>query len=88
MPQYNIIFESKENVHGMVPRAHDWVEYACVLKVKDGGKLPVSLDMKFIPPHPFIVNMPEEHSIKAESISDLYWKVVKFLAKYGVEFRG
>lgn len=88
MPSYNIIFESKENILGVVPRANDWVEYRCVLKVKDGGKMPVSLDMKFIPPHPFSVNMPLEHSIKAESISDLYWKVVKFLAKYGVEFRG
>jgi len=50
--------------------------------------MPVSLDMKFIPPHPFSVNMPLEHLIKAQSISDLYWKVVKFLVKYGVEFRG
>lgn len=88
MPRYNIIFESKENILGVVPRANDWVENRCVLKVKDGGKMPVSLDMKFIPPHPFSVNMPLEHSIKAESISDLYWKVVKFLVKYGVEFRG
>jgi hypothetical protein len=88
MPRYDVIFESKENVHGVVPRANDWVEYSCVLKVKSGGKLPVSLDMKFVPPHPFSVNMPLEHFIKAESISGLYWKVVKFLAKYGVEFRG
>lgn len=88
MPRYDLIFESKENVHGVVPRANDWVEYACVLKVKSGGKMPVSLDMKFIPPHPFSVNMPLEHLIKAQSISDLYWKVVKFLVKYGVEFRG
>jgi len=50
--------------------------------------MPISIDMKFIPPHPFSVNMPMEHSIKAESISGLYWKVVKFLAMYGVEFRG
>lgn len=88
MPRYDLIFESNENVYGVVPRANDWVEYTCVLKVKSGGKMPVSLDMKFVPPHPFSVNMPSEHSIKAVSISDLYWKVVKFLAKYGVEFRG
>ena len=88
MPRYNVIFESKESIHGVVPRANDWVEYSCILTVKDGGKMPVSLDMKFIPPHPFLVNMPLEHSIKAESISDLYWKVVKFLTKYGVEFHG
>ncbi len=88
MPRYNVIFESKESIHGVVPRANDWVEYSCILTVKDGGKMPISLDMKFIPPHPFLVNMPLEHSLKAESISDLYWKVVKFFTKYGVEFRG
>ena len=88
MPRYKTIFESNENVHGVVPRANDWVRYKCILKVKDGGKMPISIDMKFIPPHPFSVNMPLEHSIKAESISGLYWKVVKFLAMYGVEFRG
>ena len=88
MPRYNVIFESKERILGVVPRANDWVEYSCILKVKDGGKYPVSLDMTFRPPHPFIVNMPLEHSIKAESISNLYRKVVKFLAKYGVAFRG
>ncbi|MEJ2742435.1 MAG: hypothetical protein P8176_08090 [Gammaproteobacteria bacterium] len=88
MTKYKVIFESKENIHGVVPRANDWVEYECILKVKDGGRMPVSLDMKFIPPHPFSINMPLEHCIKAGSISDLYWKVVKFLAKFGVEFRG
>jgi len=88
MPKYSIVFESKETILGVVPRANDWVEYSCILKVKDGGKQPVSLDMKFIPPHPFSVNMPLEHSIKDESISGLYYKVTKFLNKYGVEFRG
>jgi len=59
-----------------------------ILQVKDGGKMPVSLYMKFIPPHPYSVNLPLEHTIKAESISCIYGKVVKFLWKYGVEFRG
>ncbi len=88
MPKYDVIFESRETILGVVPRADDWVEYACILKVKNGGKLPVSLDMQFVPPHPYSVNMPEEHSIKDESISGIYWKVVIFLANYGVEFRG
>ena len=88
MQRYDVIFESKESIHGIVPRANDWVEYSCILKIKSGGKMPVLLDMVFVPPHPFSVNMPLEHSIKAESLSNLYWKVVKFLAQYGVEFRG
>jgi hypothetical protein len=48
--------------------------------------MPVSLEMKFIPPHPYSVNMPMEHSIKAESISAPYGKVIKYLSKYGVNF--
>lgn len=88
MPSYDVIFETKEIVIGVVPIANDWVTYDCILKVKNGGKMPVSLEMMFVPPHPFSVNMPMEHSIKAESISALYGKVVKYLAKYGVEFRG
>ncbi|MCK5662714.1 MAG: hypothetical protein KAI17_04465 [Thiotrichaceae bacterium] len=88
MPKYKVIFESKECIQGVVPRANDWVEYASILKIKDGGKTPVTLNMKFVPPHPFSVNMPLEHAIKAESISSLYGKVIRFLWKYGVEFRG
>ena len=88
MPRYNVIFETKETILGVVPRANDWVTYSCLLKIEDGGKLPVSLEMTFIPPHPYSVNMPLTHSIKADSISGLYFKVVKFLGKYGVEFRG
>ena len=87
MPRYEVIFESKEEIYGVVPKANDWVHYSCLLTVKDGGKQPVSLQMKFIPPHPFLVNMPEEHAISAASITDAYAKVVKFLTKYGVEFR-
>ncbi len=78
MPKYNLIFETKETILGVVPRANDWVEYSCLLRIKDGGKTPVSLDMVFFPPHPFLVGMPLEHSIKASSISELYWKVIKF----------
>lgn len=88
MPKYNVVLEVKEVISGVVPRANDWVEYSCVFKIEDGGRLPVSLEMTFIPPHPFSVNMPLAHTIRATSISGLYFKVIEFLGKYGVEFRG
>ena len=88
MSRYNVIYEAKETIFGIVPRANDGVRYSCLLKIEDGGKLPVSLEMVFIPPHPFLVNMPLTHSIRADSISGLYYKVIQFLGKYGVEFRG
>lgn len=87
MPPYKVIFETNETISGVVPRANDWVKYSCILKIKDGGKLPVSLEMTFVPPHPYSVNMTMTHSIQADSISSLYFKIVTFLGKYGVEFR-
>lgn len=71
----------------MIPKAGEWVQYSSILAVKDGDKKPVSLKMTFVPPHPFICNMPESHSIKAESITDAYAKVVKFFKKFDIEFR-
>jgi hypothetical protein len=87
MPKYKVIYESTEEIYGIVPKAYDWVHYSSILRVKDGGKKPVSLEMTFVPPHPFICNMPEKHSIKAESITDAYVKVVNIFKSYGIEFR-
>ena len=88
MSQYKVVFETTEMITGVVSRANDWVRYSCVLRIKDGGKQPVTLDMEFIPPHPFSVNMPLVHAIQAHSLSSMYFKVITFLGKYGVEFRG
>jgi hypothetical protein len=87
MPKHNIIFESKEDIYGVVPKAYDWVHYESILMVKDGGKHPVSLEMTFVPPHPFAFNMPENHLIKGISITDAYVKVVRFFKKFGIELR-
>ena len=87
MPRYKVIYESIEDIYGIVPKANDWVHYSSILKVKDGGKKTVFLEMTFVPPHPFLFNMPEKHSIRAESITDAYAKVVKFFKKFGIEFR-
>lgn len=87
MPKYKVVFESNEEIYGIVPKAHDWVHYKSILKIKDGGKTPVSLEMTFVPPHPFAFNMPGSHFIKGTSITDVYVKVVCFFDKFGIEFR-
>jgi hypothetical protein len=87
MSRYNIVYESSEDIYGVVPKAYDRVHYKSILKVKDGGKFPVSLEMTFVPPHPFAFNMPDSHSIKGTSITDVYVKVVRFFNKFGIEFR-
>jgi hypothetical protein len=85
--RYKTVFESKEEIYGIVPRANDGVHYLAVLKIKDGGKFPVSLDMTFVPPHPFAFNMPEKLMIKGVSITDVYAKLSKFFYKFGIRFQ-
>ena len=85
MAKAKIIFKSKEEIYGYFPAGKELINYRGVLTVKDSGKAPVSLVMKFVPPHPFVFEMPEKHSIKAETITDVYAKVVKFFKKYSVE---
>jgi hypothetical protein len=87
MPRYKTVFESKEEIYGIVPRANDWVHYSALLKVKDGGKFPVVLEMEFVPPHPFAFNMPEKHVIKGVSITEVYAKLSKFFYKFGIMFK-
>ena len=86
MAKYNVIFESEENIFAVVQKANDLVEYSSKLTVKDGGKKPVTLKMKFVPPHPFAFSMPKDHTIKTESITDAYVQVVRFFGKFGIQF--
>ena len=84
MPRYKIIYESEETIIGHLPKSNEWVQYTGVLKIRDGGKTPVTLEMTFDPPHPFALNMPETHSIKATSVTDAYARVVKFFERYRI----
>jgi len=45
----------------------------------DSGASPVRLELKFVPPHPFCCNMPESHSIRAKSVTEVYVKLTRFL---------
>ena len=84
MPRYKIIYESEETIIGHLPKSDEWVQYTGLLKIRNGGKMPVTLEMTFDPPHPFALNMPETHSIKATSITDAYSRVVKFFERYRI----
>ena len=85
MPKSSIIFKSKETIYGYIKQSREGITYAAKLTVKGGGKKPVTLEMKFVPPHPFIFNMPESHQIKAESITNAYVGVIKYFRKFGAE---
>jgi hypothetical protein len=87
VPRYKVIYESNETINGYLHLSRDWVQYDAILKIRNGGKNPVSIDMTFVPPHPFPFDMPDCHSIRAASVTDAYAKVVKFFDKFGIKFK-
>ncbi len=38
MPKYKVIYESTEEIYGIVPKAYDWVHYSSILSVNNGGE--------------------------------------------------
>ena len=83
--RFPLTYESDEIVTGRVRQSDEWIEYRGTLKVEESGEPRVSLDLVFVPPHPFIVNMPDQYSIHAQSVTEAYSKLVRFLDEYGVE---
>ena len=79
-------FKSQETVTGRVRGSGEWIEYQAILRVADSGKNPVSLELTFVPPHPYVVNMPERKSLEGESIANVFSNLVRFLDELGVDF--
>ncbi|MBI4662424.1 MAG: hypothetical protein HY735_26705 [Verrucomicrobia bacterium] len=82
----HILYESSEYIEAVFPRSKESVTYRGLLRVRNSGATPVSLELSFMPPHPFTCNMPETHSIKGRSITEVYTKLARFLRKFGFEF--
>ena len=76
-------FKSDETIWGRVRQADETFLYRGILKVEEPG--PVSLELNFVPPQPFVVNMPDHHCIEAQSITDAYARLVGFLDNYGAD---
>lgn len=87
MKKADIIYQADEIISGYSSQLREWIRYSAVIKIQDSGKYPVTLEMSFIPPHPYLVNMPTTHFVKAETISKAFGKVNKFLNKYSFEIR-
>ena len=87
MPRARVVFEATESVRAFFPRSREWIEYSGHLKVRDPGKLPVSLELTFVPPHPFAIDMPPEKRIRAETVTHAYAQLARFLKSYGAELR-
>ena len=66
------------------PRSDDFLDYISVIKIKDSGKNPIEMAVKFDGILPFIDIMPpKEHTFRAPSILELHLKIVRWLKKYG-----
>jgi hypothetical protein len=82
----SVLYESVEHIEAVFPRSRERITYQGLLRVSDSGASPVRLELKFVPPHPFCCNMPESHSIRGESVTDVYVKLTRFLRRIGFEF--
>jgi hypothetical protein len=81
-----VLHESVEDIEAVFPRSRERIAYRGLLRVLDSTASPVRLELTFIPPHPFCCNMPQSHSIKGKSITDVYVKLTRFLRRSGFVF--
>jgi hypothetical protein len=80
-----LLFESEETVLGRVRQSEERIEYRGILRVRESKRNPVSMDLDFVPPHPYLVNMPTRLSIHAQSLTEAYSKLVRVFDEHGVD---
>lgn len=81
-----VLFEANERVEARFPQSKEWIAYNATIQIENSKAHPVRMELEFIPPHPFFCNMPITHSIKGDSITNVYVKLAKFFRTYGCEF--
>jgi hypothetical protein len=81
-----ILQKSVENIDAVFPRSKERIAYRGRLQVLDSGASPVRLELNLMPSHPFCRNMPESHSIRGKSGTEVYVKLTRFLRRGGFEF--
>ena len=85
IPHSKYLYESQESIFARHIQSKEWIEYSINIIIKKSGKLPIIIEMNFIPPHPFVLNMPDRHLIKAENLSVAFTKISKYLKRMGFE---
>ncbi len=70
------------------PGSDVYLEYKATIQIKDSGKLPITMTMKFDGIEPSFAPMPPEaHIFKAKDIIDLFLKIKRWFKKYGYDIR-
>ena len=71
-----------------LPKSGEFLEYKSKIIIKDSGKMPITLELKFDGTYPSFAPMPpEEHLIRAKDIIDLFLKLKRWFGKYGYEIK-
>ncbi|ETR68669.1 MAG: hypothetical protein OMM_10287 [Candidatus Magnetoglobus multicellularis str. Araruama] len=86
MKKASIIYEEKRILAAKFnhPQSDDYLHYESTIRIKDSGKTPVEMILKFDGTYPYSAPMPpEEHKIKAPAILDLFSKVDRWFKKHG-----
>ena len=66
------------------PQSDEYVEYKGTIKIKESGKQPVIIELKFIEGYiSFAPEPPTKHIIRAKNIIDLNLKLIRWFDKYG-----
>ena len=87
MARAKVIFKSKDDVVARFKNTPEYVHYASTITILDSGKNPISLKLKFDDIPPFLAPMPpQEHTISAPTIVELFRKLERWLKKHGYTF--
>ena len=88
MPRAKIIYEESSELIAKFahPKSKEYVIYDACIRIKDSGKTPVEMALKFDGIVPFLAPMPpEEHTVRAASIVELYSKIGNWFRSHGYE---
>jgi len=85
MKKTKIIYQSEESIFGRFPLSKEAIQYSAIITIKDVKTKPISIEMKFKPPHPFLIELPLEYKIEAANLSTAYAKIIRFFRRFGLE---
>ena len=80
MAKSNVVYTDRPEIYAKYyhPQSDDFLEYKSTVQIRDSGKQPITMKLEFSGIHPsFPPIPPEEHTIKAKGIIDLYLKLLR-----------
>ncbi len=86
MGRSKTIYQEKSCIYAKYchPKSDEFLEYDTTLQIKDSGKQPIVIEMKYSTyPTSFAPMPPEEHIIRAKDITELVLKLNRWFSKYG-----